>query len=421
MFVFSAGTPPMLQSLLLAVVMFVGPGGPLAPKPAAAKPATQPAPAAQLQHQQHQPAQIAQPAPTPAAAASATTEEGTFGQIFGRTRMGQLVEGKTRVTLDDVKDPLFWVDTLKDLALAVLAFIPRLVVAGLFLVFFWLIYRALRKLITGALTTAGVDQSIRDMLSHLLKWAIMGFGAVIACNQIGVQIAALLTGVSIIGLAVGFAAKETIENFIAGIVIFWDKPFKIGDQVEIEGTTGRIVRVTFRSTRILDGNGKMVIFPNTQMLAKKLMNNSTHPLTAVKVVVGIAYQESIDAARTILLRMVAGDERICAEPEPSVGVVECTPTSVQMALSFWVVDETLEAAMKQEYLEKAKKSLDAAAIEPTGPAAVAIEPPAAVSVTHEAAPADEANAAPAPAAAPEPNAPVTPALKPTPREIRAAA
>ena len=418
MFVFSAGTPPMLQSLLLAVVMFVGPGNPLAPKQAAAKPATQPAPAAQVQpQQQHQ-----QPAPQHAPTlAEIKADEGTFGQIFGRTRMGQLVEGKTRVTLDDVKDPLFWVDTLKDLALAVLAFIPRLVVAGLFLVFFWLIYRALRKLITGALTTAGVDQSIRDMLSHLLKWAIMGFGAVIACNQIGVQIAALLTGVSIIGLAVGFAAKETIENFIAGIVIFWDKPFKIGDQVEIEGTTGRIVRVTFRSTRILDGNGKMVIFPNTQMLAKKLMNNSTHPLTAVKVVVGIAYQESIDAARTILLRMVAGDERICAEPEPSVGVVECTPTSVQMALSFWVVDETLEAAMKQEYLEKAKKSLDAAAIEPTGPAAVAIEPPAAVSVTHEAAPADEANAAPAPAAAPEPNAPVTPALKPTPREIRAAA
>ena len=65
---------------------------------------------------------------------------------FRRTRMGELVEGKKRVTLEDVRDPLFWIDTLKDLALAVLGFIPRLIVAGLFLIFFWLIYRALRRL-----------------------------------------------------------------------------------------------------------------------------------------------------------------------------------------------------------------------------------------------------------------------------------
>ena len=410
----------MLQSLFLAVLMFVGPGNPVAPKQAAAaKPATQPAPAAHVQAQQQQQQAAPQQAPTPAEI-KAAADDGTFGQIFGRTRMGQLVEGKTRVTLDDVKDPLFWVDTLKDLALAVLAFIPRLIVAGLFLVFFWLIYRGLRKVITGALTTAGVDQSIRDMLAHLLKWAIMGFGAVIACNQIGVQIAALLTGVSIIGLAVGFAAKETIENFIAGIVIFWDKPFKIGDHVEIEGTSGRIQRVTFRSTRILDGAGKMVVFPNTQMLSKKLMNNSAHPLTAVKVVVGIAYQESIDDARRVLLGMFKGDERVCREPEPAVGVQECTPASVQLALSFWVVDETLEPALKLEYLEKAKKTLDAASIEPTAPPA----PPATSTATATViaiTPEGEGEATTVTTVAPAPAAPATPQLRAGPREIRAAA
>jgi small conductance mechanosensitive channel len=257
------------------------------------------------------------------------------------------------------------------------------------------------------------------MLAHLLKWTIMGFGAVIACNQIGVQIAALLTGVSIIGLAVGFAAKETIENFIAGIVIFWDKPFNIGDQVEIEGTSGRIQRVTFRSTRILDGAGKMVVFPNTQMLSKKLMNNSTHPLTAVKVVVGIAYQESIDDARRVLLAMFAGDDRVCRDPAPTVGVAECTPTSVQLALSFWVADEALEAELKLAYLEKAKKTLDAASIEPTAPPAPATSATATViAITQEAAPADASPDAPAdpPPAAPKPALSAAP-----PREIRAAA
>jgi len=401
----------MLQSLVLVVALFIGPSTLAQEKAPSASPQSPTSQPVQAAHVEKQRAAIALPTVPVAPASAAPAGQETIGQIFGQTRMGQLVEGKKRVTLEDVRDPLFWIDTLKDLALAILAFIPRLIVAGLFLVFFWLIYRALRRLIVGTLTSAGVDASIRDMLSHLLKWSIMGFGAVIACNQIGVQIAALLTGVSIIGLAVGFAAKETIENFIAGIVIFWDKPFKIGDQVEIEGTSGQVQRVTFRSTRILDGAGKVVIFPNTQMLAKKLSNNSSHPLTAVKVVLGIAYQESIDAARAVLMKIIEGDARICTDPKPSVAVTECTPTSVQLALSFWVADESLEAALKLEYLEKAKKALDAAAIEPTAATPVevsaAAEPAEAAAPTQSVAPGTPTSVM-APAAAP-------------PREIRAAA
>jgi small conductance mechanosensitive channel len=334
----------MLQPIFLAVVLFFGPltsGAPHAPAPRSTQPpSTQPA---SLEQQQ--------------------SNADSLTAIFAKTRMGQLAEGKTRVTLDDVKNPIFWIDTVKDLALMLLGFIPRIIVAGLFLIFFWGIYRAVRKLVIGALGSAGVDDSILEMLAHLLKWAIMGFGLVIACNQIGIQIAALLTGVSIIGLAVGFAAQETLANFIAGIVIFWDKPFKIGDFVEIDGTTGQVQRVTFRSTRLLDSAGKIVVFPNTEMLAKKLINNTSHPLTAVRVVIGIAYKESIDRARAVLLKLLEGDARICKDPKPGVGVVECAASSVNLGLSFWVADEKLEGMLKGEYLEKAKNALDAAGIQ----------------------------------------------------------
>src|SRR6266542_5756672 len=136
------------------------------------------------------------------------------------------------------------------------------------------------------MTKANVDPSIRDMLSHLVKWTIMGFGIVIACNQIGIQIAALLTGVSIIGLAIGFAAQETLANFIAGIVIFWDKPFRVDDWIEMDGVFGQVQRVTFRSTRILNVDGEAIVFPNTHMLSGKLSNHSAHPLTRISVPIG---------------------------------------------------------------------------------------------------------------------------------------
>ena len=131
-----------------------------------------------------------------------------------------------------MRNPLFWFDIIENLILTLLSFVPRFIVAILFLIFFYGIYRAVRRLVVGSLRKASVDESIRDMLGHLLKWTIMGFGIVIACNQVGVEIAALLTGVGVIGLALGLAAQDTLANLIASVVIFWDKPFKVGEWLE---------------------------------------------------------------------------------------------------------------------------------------------------------------------------------------------
>src|SRR5215208_138745 len=117
---FVIGMKSMLHSLLLAVVLFISPAG------------AAPARGGDASAAATQPAQ-APPAPPAEAALPADTD--TLYGAFRNTRMGALVEGKKRVTLEDVRDPLFWIDTLKDLALAVLGFIPRLIVAGLFLIF----------------------------------------------------------------------------------------------------------------------------------------------------------------------------------------------------------------------------------------------------------------------------------------------
>jgi small conductance mechanosensitive channel len=107
----------------------------------------------------------------------------------------------------------------------------------------------------------------------------------------------------------------------------------------------------------------MVVLPNTVMLSSKLSNHTTHPLTRVNVEIGIAYKESIDRARAVLLGLVAGDERICAEPEPAVAVLACADSSVNLGLFFWVEDESIEGGMAGEYREKAKNAFDAAGIQ----------------------------------------------------------
>ena len=320
-----------------------------------------------IQHHEHQVAATAISTTQPAAPATQpTTQPATTAahdaKDLGEIDLIKVIKGEKALTVEQIFQLGYWVDFGKDFLFGIFSLIPKLFAAVFLFAIFWVIYRFVRRVVVGGMARAGVDPSIRDMLSSLLKWTILGFGLVIAGNQIGIQIAALLTGVSIIGLAVGFAAQETLSNFIAGVVIFWDKPFKVGDWIEIDGVYAQVSRVTFRSTRLAAGNGDVVVMPNTTMLSTKLRNRTTNPMTQVKIEIGIAYKESIAAARSVLLATIDGDLRICADPAPGVAVTACADSSVNLALSFWTREEGLEGALRAEYLEKAKNALDGAGI-----------------------------------------------------------
>lgn len=302
-------------------------------------------------------------APTTAPSVQDVKNAESILAAFNKTRTARIARGEERLSIQDLKEPGFWVDSIKELIITTVGFIPRFLVACIFFLAFWILYRTVRRVVFGSLSKTHVDPSIRDMMGHIVKWGILGFGLVIACNQIGIQITALLTGVSLIGLAVGFAAQETLANFIAGVVIFWDKPFKVGEWVTVDGTFGQVQRVTFRSTRVLDGAGCVFIFPNTQMLSHKVCNHSTHPINAVSIPVSIAYRASIDKARELLLALPGDDDRICTTPAPSVGVKELTDGAVVLSLNFWISDESKVGGIRGQYLEKIKNAFDAAGVE----------------------------------------------------------
>ncbi len=278
------------------------------------------------------------------------------------TRFAQVARGERVVTLDELLTIGFWADSIRELAVALIALVPRVMVAIVFLIIAYVAYRAARRVVVGSLSRVSVDSSIRELVTVVLKWVIMGFGLVIAFNQVGLPITALLAGVSLIGLAIGFAAQETISNLIAAVVIIWDRPFKVGDWIAIEDTFGEVQRVTFRSTRILNLDGEVVVLPNVTMLSSRLTNHTTHPIQRVNVAVGIAYSADIDKARQVLLGLVKDDPSIEKDPPPRVHVVALGSSSVDLVLRFWIKDESEQNLREWEFLERAKKALDAAGI-----------------------------------------------------------
>jgi small conductance mechanosensitive channel len=271
----------------------------------------------------------------------------------------EVLRGETTVTIDDVLKWRFWTATLYAVFWLLAGFIPRLLVAILIYLIFYVLYRVARHVTLGSMRRAKVDEGIHEILVGLLRWSILGFAIVICCNQIGVEIAALLTGVSIIGLAIGFAAQDSLANLIASVVVFLDKPFRIGDWVTVDGQYGRIQRITFRSTRILTTDGDVLVFPNIFVIGNKVTNHSLNTVNWLNLPMTIPSTIPLAKARAALLATLAGDDRIDTKLPPKVVVTTLNADgSVAVFFSFCIKDEGQQGAVMSDYLEKAKTALD---------------------------------------------------------------
>jgi small conductance mechanosensitive channel len=258
-----------------------------------------------------------------------------------------------------------WDDKLDTFVKAVLVkvadFLPSLLGAVIVLVVFWGLHRLLRGMLNRSLS-ARTSLLAADILRKLLKYVVLGIGLLMAASQLGFNVLSMLAGLGVAGLAVGLAAKDTMANFIAGLIILWDKPFALGDDVEIGDTPGWVRHIELRTTILEDIDGNDVILPNSDVVAKKIINYSRTPRSRLHVPIGIAYGANIEAARTALLAAAAGDARLLESPAPVVIVTELADSAVVLELIVWAADPSRRRLLRAEYLERAKNALDRAGI-----------------------------------------------------------
>ena len=225
-------------------------------------------------------------------------------------------------------------------------------------------YRVLRKLFAQVLhRSKRIDAGLESLLLKTTSIVAWVFIIVMVLAQFGIDVTALVAGLSIAGLAIGFAARDSLENFISGVTIMIDRPFRVGDQVVVDGTYGTIQEITLRSTRLRTLNNEVMVMPNILMINQKLVNHTLMGVLRIEVPFSIAYKESTDAARSVVLGLIKGDQRIFAEYPTEVVAVELGASSVNMVLRFYVRDSSVEVPIKAEYTEKIFKALKAAQIE----------------------------------------------------------
>ena len=242
-------------------------------------------------------------------------------------------------------------------------YLPNLVGALLVLLLFVLIGAAVRKATAAGLKRSRVPTDVHGLMLRFVKIVVFIVAFLTVADQLGINITSLIAGLGIAGLALSFAAQDTIANIISGIAILIDRPFKVGDWISLNDMHASVTEIRLRTTVLTTFDNETVVVPNKDLAQQQVVNYTLTPRIRVRVPIGIAYKEDTEAARNILLSVLEGDDRILGEPAPMVLVSSLGDSSVNLEMRFWTQDSLMKFPLLAEYTEKCKHALDDAGIE----------------------------------------------------------
>ncbi len=172
--------------------------------------------------------------------------------------------------------------------------------------------RILRRRNVEASLLTFVLSFVRIVLYFILIVAVIGI--------LGIETSSFLALFASAGVAVGMALSGTLQNFAGGVLILALKPFKVGDYIEAQGFAGTVKKIEMFSTIITTPDYKTIIIPNGGLSTGAINNSTTQAYRRIEWKVGISYGDSVEAARSALLQMLAADSRVLTEPVPGEGV-----------------------------------------------------------------------------------------------------
>lgn len=157
-------------------------------------------------------------------------------------------------------------------------------------------------------TESDLDDQIMPIVKKGLRSVIWILGIIVALNNAGYDVGALIAGLGIGGLALAMAAKDSVSNIFGGIMVFTDKPFKVGDRIKVNGFDGTIIEIGIRTSRMRTLEGRLVTIPNSQFTGNMVENVTAEPTRKVVLNIGLIYDttpEQIEQAIN-LLKEIAG-------------------------------------------------------------------------------------------------------------------
>lgn len=253
-------------------------------------------------------------------------------------------------------DKQFVIDTLW-------TFIPN-VLSALSVVFFTVIfYLITARLIEAALRRTPMQPSlIKITVRSLYRGVVFIIALIFVLGELGVNVTAALAGVGVVGLAIGFAAQQTLANIFSGFGIFIDDLYRKGHWIKIGEHYGEVIDISLRTTKIRTLDNTVISVPNSNVSTLPITNFSEQGVLRVTTIVRIPYSESVEYTRKVLLTAIKKMKGALKDPAPHVMVKQLGDSGVDLYVRIFVAEPGYEQKYYYALTELCKTTMDEAKI-----------------------------------------------------------
>jgi small-conductance mechanosensitive channel len=222
--------------------------------------------------------------------------------------------------------------------------LPRLVAAAVLMAAVWVGASRLRTWLAAKIAPHADDPLLTDFLTQIGRWLLVGVGLILALNILGLSqlVSGMLAGLGLSAFVVGFAFKDIAENFLAGILLAFNRPFGINDTIQVKDMFGRVTQLNLRTTVIITFDGRDISIPNAIVLKEPLINFTQNGYIRQEFVVGLDYNSDAQKAIELMLSIVRQEPDVYQGEgkQPFAAVQELATSTVNIKVYFWTTTDS---------------------------------------------------------------------------------
>ncbi|MBD1852785.1 mechanosensitive ion channel family protein [Leptolyngbya sp. FACHB-711] len=219
-----------------------------------------------------------------------------------------------------------------------IALIPNIVLAIVVFAIFFVVARMIRRLVGRLTQKRRHARNLGLILGRLAQWIILLVGLFVSLSIVIPTLKAgdLVQLLGISGVAIGFAFRDILQNFLAGILILLTEPFQLDDQIIFKDFEGTVENIQTRATTIRTYDGRRIVIPNSELFTNSVTVNTAFEHRRLEYDVGIGYSDDIDEAKRLILEAIHETEGILSDPAPDAIVVDLAESTVNIRARWWV-------------------------------------------------------------------------------------
>lgn len=215
-----------------------------------------------------------------------------------------------------------------------LDYLPKIIGAIIILVIGLFVIKFLMNLLRKFFNKRNYDEALKNFVVNVSDIALKVILLISVIAKLGIETSSLVAIFGAASLAIGLAIQGSLANFAGGVILILLRPFRIGDWVEADGTSGTVKEISMFYTKVINGSDLLVMIPNGELANKKIINYSAEGKRIDYMKVRVAYGTDIQKAREVLIDLLKGQKGVFTDPAPAVVVDQLAPDNITLSVQF---------------------------------------------------------------------------------------